>query len=536
MSMQIFENGVFLSCEDENRIFSVLVEDKGTIVYTGDTPPDQYRNIQTRRNMQGDCIVPVFADTHIHFDSHCFFQSTLDVRRARNFRDLTSLIKQYEIIHGHEKMILGFGCSAHTVEENELPHLPFLDTITSKPLMLVKYDGHAAVVNSSMLKKLPSHILTDPGCDIHTGLLHQKAFYEAVKFITRSVSLYKVLKSLIKGADHLARQGIALIHTMAGIGFPLDLDVDMMRFAAKGLPLDVRIYFQTMNIPKVTRRKLSTIGGCFATALDGCLGSEDAALLEPYSHNPASKGVLVYSQQYVTEFAKKANRYGLQIAFHANGDAAVNQAITAFEEALRDFPRSDHRHIIIHANVVNPSLLERASRIGLHFALQPAFLHWPEEPMPYLSRILGDRAWSLIPLKTMLTYGLTISGGSDAPCTPPNPFVGIHAACNHPNPDERISPLDALRMYTHWAARLSFDETRRGTLTVGKIADFAVLDRNPLTVAPETLKDIKVKEVYLAGKPYRMKIRKPFDLLMASLREMLGLKGGSQKRHSLTNA
>ncbi|MBM4271572.1 MAG: amidohydrolase [Deltaproteobacteria bacterium] len=527
MAVQIFENGVFISCEDANRIYSVLVEDGGRIVFTGDVIPDAYRGIRNRTNMNGDCIVPAFADTHMHFDSHCLFQSTLDVRHVRNFRELTSVIQSYEHIHREENILIGFGCSAHTVEENHLPDIAILDSITSKPLMLVKYDGHAAVANSSMLKKLPAHITGDPGCNKTTGWLYQMAFYEAVKYITGSVSLYNVMKTLINGTDHLARQGIGLIHTMAGVGFPLDADVDLMRFAAKGLPLQFRIYFQTMNIPKVIRRNLTAIGGCFATALDGCLGSEDAALLEPYTHNPASRGMLVYPQPHVDAFAKRANRYGLQIALHANGDAAVNQAITAYEEALEDFPRSDHRHVVIHANLVNPSLLERAARIGVHFALQPPFLHWEEEPMHYLFRILGERARNLIPLQTMLNHGLTIAGGSDAPCTPPDPLHGIYTACNHPNPDERISVLDALRMYTSWASRLSFDDDNRGTLTPGKYADFTVLDGNPLSVAPEALKDVKVKCLYLGGMPYTMTIKKPLDLCTAILKKAISSRTGS---------
>jgi hypothetical protein len=206
---------------------------------------------------------------------------------------------------------------------------------------------------------------------------------------------------------------------------------------------------------------------------------------------------------------------------HAIGDAAVLQAITAYEATLGDFPRSDHRHVIIHANMIPEPFLERAARLGLHLAVQPALLHWREEPMAYLPSILGDRAHQLIPLISMLNHGLTIAGGSDAPCTPPDPVVGIHAACNHPNPEERISILDALRMYTNWGARLSFDEQTRGTLTEGKVADFAVLDKNPLTLAPENLKEVKVSALYLKGKPYENAVKKPFELCLKALKNKM---------------
>ena len=103
--------------------------------------------------------------------------------------------------------------------------------------------------------------------------------------------------------------------------------------------------------------------------------------------------------------------------------------------------------MIIHANLMPAPLLERAAKIGLHLAMQPPLLHWEQEPRSYLTRILGDRAYSLMPLKSMLDHGLTIAGGSDAPCSLPDAISGIHAACNHPNPEQRISILDAIRMH-----------------------------------------------------------------------------------------
>jgi predicted amidohydrolase YtcJ len=382
------------------------------------------------------------------------------------------------------------------------------------------------VANTALLKKLPRSITTQAGFDKATGGLYQQAYYDAVNHLTRSISLYQVLKNMLGASDELARRGFGLIHTVEGLGFPLDADIDLMRFAARGLPLQYRIYFQTMDVRKVTRRNLPRIGGCFATALDGCFGTEDAALSEPYSNNPANRGFLAYSQQQVSAFVKEANRTGLQVSLHAIGDAAVEQAIMAYEAALADFPRQDHRHVIIHANLMPPPLLERAARIGIHIAIQPPLLHWEQEPMNYLTHILGDRVQYLMPLKDMLDYGLTIAGGSDAPCSYPDAIRGIHAACNHPASDQRISTLEALRMHTHWAARLSFDETLRGTLTPGKIADFVALDKNPLAVKQEHLKDIKVMNLYLKGRPYESSLRNPADLCKQALKNIL------LKRHS----
>jgi predicted amidohydrolase YtcJ len=251
--------------------------------------------------------------------------------------------------------------------------------------------------------------------------------------------------------------------------------------------------------------------------LDGCFGSEDAALRAPYSNNANNRGVLFYTQEQVNAFAKSANRAGLQIAMHTIGDAAIEQALNAYEAALCDFPREDHRHVLIHADLMDTAMIDKAASLGVAIALQTPFLYWPQEPVEYVQSLLGRRVEHLIPLKSMLEAGVLLASGSDGPCTLPDPILGIYAACNHPNSDERLSVLDALRMHTHWGAKLSFDEVERGTLTVGKIADFVVLDQNPLTMPVERLKNLQIQAVYLQGQRYTGQETGVTQLLIRSL-------------------
>ena len=516
--MRVFKNAEFISCEDENRIFKYLVQKDGKIIFTGNQLPEEYAQTESV-DLKNRCVVPAFGDTHIHFTSFAYFHSGLDCRNVQDFAELGELIRHYIAQGKKEKIILGFGCSAHTVKEKRLPSKDDLDKITNHPLMIVKYDGHAAVGNTALIKKLPVSILADAGFEKATGWFYLSAFYRAVNNITQSVSLPTVFKNMIAGSDYLARKGIALVHTAEGVGFPLDLDVDLIRLANRGLPQKFYIFFQTMNVKKVLRRKLPCIGGCFTTALDGCFGSVDAALKEPYSHNLGSSGTLFYSQKEVNEFVKEANRCGLQIAMHAIGDAAIEQALTALELALNDFPRDDHRHIIIHADLMSKEAIQKAAKLKICIALQTSFLYWQQEPVEYLRRILGTRIKNLIPLKSMLEGGLTIAGGSDAPCTLPDPIAAIHAACNHPNPDESVSVLDALRMHTSTCAKLSFDEDKRGTLSKGKLADFVVLDKNPLQIPAEKLNTVKIEALYLKGEKYTgQENRKTASLLLDSLK------------------
>jgi predicted amidohydrolase YtcJ len=205
----------------------------------------------------------------------------------------------------------------------------------------------------------------------------------------------------------------------------------------------------------------------------------------------------------VIRFAKRANREGLQIEMHAIGDAAFDQAVMAIGASLKEFPRQDHRHGIIHACLPTEEGLQKCADLGIQIPLQPAFLMWDLEPVDFLQSILGNRAERISPLRKMADMGIVLSGGSDAPCTLPDPIVGIHAACNHYVPEQSLTIPEALKLFTCNAAWATFDEKERGSLETGKIADMVILNRNPLTMKPNELLDLKVENFLLKGEPYR---------------------------------
>jgi predicted amidohydrolase YtcJ len=392
------------------------------------------------------------------------------------------------------------------VAERRLPCRTDLDrAVPDRPVFIVKYDGHAAVINSKLLGLLPAKLHGLRGFDAAGGLMTQEAFFRVTDFVTGKVSLPATLASMLAAVDAMAAKGIGLMHSVSGVGFPGDMDVTLESLFARGLrnPFQCRLFFQTMEVGKVLKRKLPRIGGCFATALDGCFGSVDAALTSPYADDPDNTGVLYYPDERVRSFAREANRAGLQIEMHAIGDRAFEQAVDALTAALADFPREDHRHAIIHACLPTQRGLEACARAGIALAVQPAFLRWEQEPLSYLQKILGNRAYELSPLETMRRMGLRMAGGSDAPCTPPDPLASIWAACNHYAEGESLSVQEAINLHTRNAAWLGFDERERGSLEPGKVADMVVLDRNPLAVDRSRLKDIGVRQLLLAGNPYR---------------------------------
>lgn len=500
--MRVFQGNI-ITCDEKNSVFEYLVEEDGRIIYVGDKLPASCTGNAEHVELGERALLPAFGDSHIHYSNWAVFNSTFDVRSAGNYDQIGSIIKRYAKKDRRAKVLFGYGHSMHSVEEGRLITRTELDQIIKdRPIYLVCYDGHSAVVNTAAIGLLPLSIRSLRGFDLESGQLFQEAFLEATDFISGQLSLPRLLKAIVKGFDTLALNGVGMVHTVEGIGYPRDRDVDLVRFMARGAQQQFRVYFQTMDVDKVLRRNLPRIGGCFECALDGCFGARDAALLEPYSNDAENKGVLFYSDDQVTDFAIRANREGLQIQLHCIGDAAVVQAVNALEKALKDTPRQDHRHTLIHACLIPDDYLHKIADLNIGIALQPGFLISPLEPVAYLSKILGERAAKSSPVKTMLEMGINVSGGSDGPVTHPNPIDGIYGACNNSNPQQSVSIAEALKMFTANVAYTSFDEDERGSLGRGKVADMVILDRNPLSMDPGDLQKIRVDELILSGAYY----------------------------------
>lgn len=208
--------------------------------------------------------------------------------------------------------MIGFGASPYSVSDGHLVRRVQLDEVCpDKPLFLVKYDGHACVVNTVLLNEVRGKVQHLRGFHEDTGEMNQEAFFAVSDYITASLSTVQLVAHMQKALDDLAARGIGMIHTVSGVGFARDLDVDLERFFARGITngMQMRVFMQTLDVNKAVKRKLPRIGGCFETALDGCFGSMDAALLSPYE-NTSDCGVLYYSDEKVTEFCKAANRAG----------------------------------------------------------------------------------------------------------------------------------------------------------------------------------------------------------------------------------
>ncbi len=501
--------GNILTVNRSDDVARYLIEDKGRIVFVGNDLPTQYHSSSVI-DLGKRAVIPPFCDTHQHFASFSLFYAGLNVMECRSNKEILREIDQFKG-HCNEKILIAFGASPYSVEEKELVSRKEIDSVCSeKPLFLVKYDGHACIVNSALLKLVNDKVKGLRGYHPDTGEMNQEAFFAVSDYVTGSIQIPSLVRDMQKAVDYQASKGIGMIHSVSGVGFPMNIDISLEKWFAKSVQhgIQIRVFPQSLTVKIATSRKLPRIGGCFECALDGCFGSHDAAMNEPYIDAIGENGVLYYPDDRIIDFCKAANRAGLQIEMHAIGDKAFDQATKALKAALDDYPRDDHRHGIIHDCLPTPEGMMICSNYHIQLPMQIAFDNWKQEPPEYIVSILGaERNDRLNPIRSFKDAGCLVSFGSDAPCTDPDPIVWLYKAVNHSNPSEAVTVQEALRMCTYNGYYTTFDEKERGSLEVGKIADMVILSDNPYTVPADKLCDLKVEKMILGGEEYKPQTR-----------------------------
>ena len=505
----IVYKGNILTVNERDDVARYLVEDQGRIAFVGDVLPEQYASAQAI-DLGNKALIPPFCDTHQHFASFSSFHAGLNVMECATNTEILDGIREFKS-RCKEKIMIAFGASPYSVKERRLVSREEIDSVCAeKPVFLVKYDGHACIVNSALLKLVNEKVRGLRGYHPDTGEMNQEAFFAVSDFITSSIQIPALIRNMQKSVDYQASKGIGMIHTVSGVGFPMNLDISLEKWFAKGVQngFQIRVFPQSLTLKVATSRKLPRIGGCFECALDGCFGSHDASMNEPYVDELGGNGVLYYTDEKVIDFCKAANRAGLQIEMHAIGDKAFDQATKAIKAALDDYPRDDHRHGIIHDCLPTEDGMKICQEYKIQLPMQIAFDNWKQEPPEYIESILGsERNERLNPVRSFMEAGCVVSFGSDAPCTDPDPIVWLHKAVNHSNPNEAVTVKQALRMCTYNGYWTTFDEKERGSLETGKIADMVILSDNPYTVALDKLCNLKVEKLILGGEDYKPQAR-----------------------------
>jgi predicted amidohydrolase YtcJ len=463
----------------------------------------------TSINLKGATVLPGFTDCHIHLIWYGFSLSAVDLRDARSIEDMKRLVA--ERAPQAKGWIQGRGWDQEKFAEKRYPRRQDLDEASpDKPVTLGRVCGHVCVVNTVALKEagITSQTPNPEGGVIDrdasgepTGIFREKAIdlIEA-KIPTPPVEDYE--KATLAACEKALKAGLTAVHCITSS--PQEFRA-LLNLKARGrLPIRFYVFIADSQLGIAKSLGLETgfgdewlrLGG-IKIFTDGSLGARTAALQEPYNDDPSNVGVAVHSQAELNTIVSEAHTAGFQAAIHAIGDRAIGMVVDAVEEAKKLEPSAKLRHRVEHVSVLSPELIKRIKQSGLIASVQPHFIisdYW------LLERLGKKRKAFTYPFKTMLRDGIKVVGGSDCPVDPLAPLSAIEAAVNRPESDEAISVEDAISLYTRDAAYASFDEDRKGTISLGKYADFVVLARDPRKVSASTISKIPVFMTIVGGK------------------------------------
>jgi predicted amidohydrolase YtcJ len=249
--------------------------------------------------------------------------------------------------------------------------------------------------------------------------------------------------------------------------------------------------------------------GALQMGIDGGVIGQTAALYEAYSNDPTGqkRGSFRASQEAANDFVARAQAHFWQTGLICHGDHGIARALEAVAHANKTVPGPDLRHRLEHAYLWSPRLMDRMAELRVVWNTQPVLLEVLGRAGVYEQ--WGDRARFAFPFRSLLERGVAISGGSDWQVGPYNPLLGIDVLVNHRfgpeeggavlNSDERLTVLQALRIYTTGGAYAAFDEQTNGSLEAGKLADLAVLSADILSVPTTCIRDLQVDQTYVSG-------------------------------------
>jgi predicted amidohydrolase YtcJ len=462
-------------------------------------------------HLNGKTVVPGLIDTHIHVADFGKVLLWINLENAVSISDMQSYLSKRVKETPKGKWVLGKDWDESRFPEQRLPMRFDLDAASPEnPVVFYHKSGRLCVANSKALALAGVTAMSGSGVDISeetgelTGILRDDAM-DLVWRVVPEPSEEELLDAAGLACRKIAEVGVTSIHWI--VLSPVELLI-IRKFHAQH-KLSLRVYviipanlLDTLlgsELRKDSTDDLLKFGGAVIFA-DGYLASRTAALSQPYSDKPASDASLLYTQEALNTLATKVHQANLQLIIHAVGDKAVDAALTAIEAASAAAGKN-RRNRIEQAAVLNTELITRIKKQQVLVSVQPKVVASEFSVWSATDRLGVERARWLFPLKTLIKNDVRVVSGSDCPMEPLNPLSGIQAAVTREVfPEERVTVDEALCMYTVDAAYASFEETLKGSIEQGKLADFTVLSGDPRAVPPDKIEDIKVELTIIGGR------------------------------------
>ena len=476
-------------------------------------------------DLGGRTVIPGMVDAHGHVDNLGLALRTVDLTGTTSYDEVIARVVARAKATPAGQWIIGRGWDQNDWGDTRFPTQEKLTAaVPNNPVYLTRIDGHAGLANAAAIKAAGVTAATrDPdGGHIErasngapAGVFVDNAQGLIGRVIPRATR--DQVKSEIQAAIAEAQKwGLTGVHDAGASAEELDVYEEL----GKSGTLNFRLYAMISDDSTTLARWFARgplVGGYDNTLwvrsvklyMDGALGSRGAALLDPYTDNATTNGLLVSRPEHIEAVAERALRSGFQVNTHAIGDRANRLVLDAYEQALRKVPVADHRFRIEHAQIINSEDIPRFASLGVIPSMQASHqtsdMYWAANRLGS-TRVLGAYAW-----RSLLDNGSIIPNGSDFPVEEVNPLISFHAAFSRqdahnwpPNgwyPEQKMTRAEALRSITLWPAYAAFQESIMGSLTPGKLADFVVLDQDIMRVAPEQVLATHVLATYVGGKP-----------------------------------
>jgi predicted amidohydrolase YtcJ len=433
-------------------------------------------------DLRGLTVLPGLIDAHVHAIATGMLLLGQDLHDTTTLAELEAAVRQHAAQAEDYLRLGGLDLSRLRTADAARLNRTWLDALApQRPLIIKSVEGHSSWFNSLAWQRLEISAMLEhcavPAAEAQamwdSGRVYGEAYENLANAIYDTYSAAERREGMRRLLKQAAAAGLTGIHCLEGYGARRRDDFELIR-ELDGQGCHLTLYARDSTPALAKELGLRRFGGCWC--VDGAIGSHTAALGEPYADHLDSCGTLYYSDEELRAWIESGLRENMQVCVHAIGDRALQQVVAIYEQLATRYDLVRLRPRVDHFILGTPELAQRASRLGLCSAMQPAFdARWGGTTGGYATRLGEKRALQTNPVGGMLRAGLRIAGSSDSYITPLDPLGGIRAAMAHHNPEHRVDLETAVKLFTSDAAYLAHQEQSRGTIAEGFGADFTVV-------------------------------------------------------------